>query len=81
MALSLEQKFQQAEENESYAVSEFNKIRSQYPDEYVGIVGRQVRYHDKKLDELLANIRTSRGGSTEGVLVLFIPNKRATIIV
>ncbi len=81
MALSLEQKFQQADENENYAINEFNKIRSQYPDEYVGIVDRQVRYHDKKLEDLLASIRVSRGGSTEGVLVIFVPNKRATIIV
>ncbi len=81
MSLTLEQKFQQADQNESYALREFNTIRSQHPDEYVGIVEGQVHYHDKNLDNLLARIRADRGGSTEAVLVLFIPDKRSTIIV
>jgi len=81
MAVTLERKFEQADANEKYALSEFNKWRSQYPDSYVGVVDGQLRYCDKNLDNLLARIRADRGGSTEGVLVLFIPDKQATIIV
>jgi len=80
MALTLEQKFQQAEQNENYALREFNTMRSHHPDEYVGIVDGQLRYHDKGLDNLLARIRDDIG-STEGVLVLFIPDRRTTIVV
>lgn len=80
MALTLEEKFQKAEQNESYAYREFNTMRSQHPNEYVGIVDGKVRYHDKDLDKLLTAIRNEIG-STQGVLVLFVPDRRATIVV
>ena len=79
MALTLEQKFQKAEENESYALNEFNKLRHRYPDMHVGIVDGEVKYHDKDIDTLLSQIRTDRG-STEGVFVIFVPSKRATVV-
>jgi len=80
MALTLEQQFREAEKNENYALSQFNAMRSEYPDQYVGIVDGQVRYHDKNLDNLLTSIRSERG-TTQGVLVLFVPSRRATIVV
>ena len=78
--LTLEQKFDQAERNENYALSEFNGLRQRYPDTHIGIVDGEVKYHDKDLDTLLGQIRSDRG-STEGVFVLFVPSKRATIVV
>jgi hypothetical protein len=80
MALTLEQRFSEAERNEQYALREFSAMRSRYRDEYVGILDGEVRYHDKDLDKLLAAIRADRG-STLGVFVLFVPDRRATIVV
>lgn len=75
------EEFRKAELNEDYAVREFNSLRQSHPDTYVGVLDGQPKYFDQDLDALLSKIRTDRGGSTRGVLVLFLPSKQATIVV
>ncbi len=80
MSLALEQKFEEMDKNENYALQKFTSLRKQYPDSYVGIADGEVKYSNENLEALLQQIREDRG-STEGVLVLFLPSKRSTIVV
>ncbi len=80
MSLALEQKFEQMDKNEDYALQAFTTLRKRFPNQYVGIVEGEVKCSDENLEPLLEKIRADRG-STEGVLILFIPSKRVTIIV
>jgi hypothetical protein len=75
-----EQRFMQAEEDKDSVLRDFDSLRSQYPDQYIGVVKGEVRYHDPDLDRLLATIR-SEMQTTRGVFVSFIPSKHRTIAV
>jgi hypothetical protein len=75
-----EQRFMQADEDKDCVLRDFDSLRNRYPDQYVGVVKGQVRYHDPDLDRLLATIR-SEMQTTQGVFVLFIPSEHRTIAV
>lgn len=75
-----EQRFTQAEQNMNSVLRDFDSLRGKYPDQYVGVMEGQVRYHDPDLDTLLATIRLDRQ-TTQGVFVVFIPSKHRTIAV
>ncbi len=75
-----EQRFRQAEEDKDRVLKEFDSLRKQYPDQYIGVMKGQVKYHDPDLDKLLATIRSDMG-TTQGVFVLFVPSKHRTIAV
>ncbi len=67
-------------DSKDYVVKEFNSIRNNWPNLFVGVVERTVRYSDKTLDGLLAKIRSDKG-STEGVFMIFVPSKQETLVV
>jgi len=71
-----EQRFMQAERDQQYVLREYDSLRKKYPDEYVGVVNGQVKYHSQSLDSLLAEI-----GTTKGVFVFFVPSKHRTVAV
>lgn len=76
----LGKKFEQFERNEHYFTKEFNLIRKNYPDAYVGVTNGKVGYHDKSLDHLLKRVRDD-GKSMDDVFVVFVPSKRVTLVV
>lgn len=75
-----EQRFRQAEDDKDYVLRDFDSLRRQFADQYIGVVNRQVKYHDTNLDNLLAAIR-SEMGTTRGVFIFFIPSRQRTIAV
>lgn len=74
------QRFVQAEDNKDRVLKEFELLRNQYPDQYIGVVKEQVKYHNSDLDKLLTAIRDDVG-TTKGVFIIFIPSKHRTIAV
>jgi hypothetical protein len=82
MSLLVEEevRFNQAENDKDFVLREFDSLRKEYPDQYIGVVNGAVKYHDTDLDHLLDSIR-SEMKTTKGVFVFFIPSGHRTIAV
>jgi hypothetical protein len=75
-----QQRFIQAEADKDLVLRDFDILRKKFPDQYVGVLRGEVKYHDSNLDRLLDSIRSDLG-TARGVLVLFMPSKERTIAV
>ncbi|MGA3406149.1 MAG: hypothetical protein ABSD49_10515 [Candidatus Bathyarchaeia archaeon] len=73
-------RFSQAENDKEFVLKEIDLLRRQFPDQYIGVVNREVKYHDTNLDNLLDMIR-SEMKTTKGVFVFFVPSGYRTIAV
>jgi hypothetical protein len=73
-------RFDQAENDKNFVLRDFDSLREQFPDQYIGVVNREVKYHNADLDHLLAAIR-SEMKTARGVFVFFIPSEHRTIAV
>jgi hypothetical protein len=76
--VSIEEKLVKVSVNKDYVVKEFNSLRKNWPDTYIGVFEQSVKYHDKTVDGLLEQIRSDK---VEGVFVTFIPSKQANLVV
>jgi len=73
-------RFGQAEADQQFVLAEIDSLRHQFPDQYIGVVNREVKYHDANLDNLLTKIRAQMK-TTKGVFVFFVPSGYKTIAV
>jgi len=73
-------RFEQAEQDKDYVLRDFESLRKEFADQYIGVVNRKVQYHDVNFDNLLETIRADRK-TTQGVFIFFVLSNERTVAV
>lgn len=76
--VSIEETLAKVSVNKDYVVKEFNSLRKNWPDTYIGVFEQTVKYHDETMDGLLEKIRSDK---VEGVFITFVPSKQPNLVV
>ncbi|MGH7599108.1 MAG: DUF5678 domain-containing protein [bacterium] len=80
-AKTLSQKLDHFEADTIWFDQHYDKLKEQYPDQFVAVYGKIVVDHGKNLDILMKRLRKKYGKETGDIVVEFIPTEEEILVV